>query len=315
MTHAVRQGTARRAEMPAAVSVDGVSKSFGETRALVDVSFSVSRGEVFGLLGPNGAGKTTLLEILEGHGVPDSGAVSVLGMTPRTAGPRLRDRLGVVPQTASFEMYLTVREHLRAFGNYYARNYPVDALIDLVGLNEKAGTLVGRLSGGQQRRLDLALALVGDPDVVFLDEPTTGFDVDARDQAWEVVAQLRDAGKTVILSTHNMAEAQALADRVAVIDRGEVAATGAPAELLGDDRARVSFRGDESLLSTLPDDLAKGARVSCGEVVLLRRDGVATVRAVLAWSDRTGVPLAGLRVERPSLEDLYVAVLADHHSE
>lgn len=296
------------------ISLEGVSKTFGDTRALDDVSFEVRAGEVFGLLGPNGAGKTTLLEILEGHGVPDSGRATVLGVNPRVAGARLRDRLGIVPQVASFELYLTVREHLQAYGAYFSRNYPVDDLIELVGLQEKAKGLVGRLSGGQQRRLDLALALIGDPDIVFLDEPTTGFDVEARDQAWHVIDSLRNTGKTIILTTHNMAEAQALVDRVGVIHRGRMAAVGTPDQLLADDRARITFSASEVDPASLPGDLSQAVRIESGEIVLIRTDSLGTLRALMDWADATGMPLRDLRVERPTLEDLYVAILREQRT-
>lgn len=296
------------------ISLEGVTKTFGDTRALDDVSFEVRTGEVFGLLGPNGAGKTTLLEILEGHGVPDSGSAAVLGVNPRVAGAQLRDRLGIVPQVASFELYLTVREHLQAYGSYFSRNYPVDDLIELVGLQEKTKGLVGRLSGGQQRRLDLALALIGDPDIVFLDEPTTGFDVEARDQAWHVIDSLRNTGKTIILTTHNMAEAQALVDRVGVIHQGRMAAVGTPDELLSDDRARITFAAAGVDPASLPGDLSQAVRIESGEIVLIRSDSLGTLRTLMDWADATGTPLRDLRVQRPTLEDLYVAILREQRS-
>ncbi|GAA1755855.1 MULTISPECIES: ABC transporter ATP-binding protein [Streptomonospora] len=292
-----------------AITVAGVSKSFGPVRALRDVDFSVRRGEIFGLLGPNGAGKTTLVEILEGHGVPDRGSVRVLGLDPRKAGARLRDRLGIVPQQASFELYLTVREHLLAFGGYYRSSLPVDELIDLVGLGEKRRSLVGRLSGGQQRRLDLALALVGDPDVIFLDEPTTGFDVEARDRAWRVVEALRAAGKTIVLTTHNMDEAQKLVDRVAVLYDGSPAAIGTPAELLADQGSRIGFRAGAITPADLPERLAGLARAEDGRIVLVAQDAAEALHELTGWARANDHTLPDLEVSRPDIEDLYLSIV------
>ncbi|KII00270.1 hypothetical protein LP52_02710 [Streptomonospora alba] len=291
------------------MTVSGVSKSFGPVRALREVGFAVRRGEIFGLLGPNGAGKTTLLEILEGHGVPDQGSVRVLGMDPRKAGARLRDRLGIVPQQASFELYLTVREHILAFGGYYRSSLPVDELIDLVGLGEKRRSLVGRLSGGQQRRLDLALALVGDPDIIFLDEPTTGFDVQARDRAWSVVEALRDAGKTIVLTTHNMDEAQQLVDRVAVLYDGSLAAIGTPAELLADQASRIGFRADDTAPGDLPAPLADAARLEDGRIALVVEDAAEALHELTGWARANGRALPDLQVSRPDVEDLYLSIV------
>lgn len=295
-----------------AVIVEHISRSFGDVHALRDVSFTVRRGEVFGLLGPNGAGKTTLVEILEGNGTPDSGTARVLGVNPKTADATFRDRMGVAPQMASFELYLTVREHVAAYAGFYRRALPVDELIELVGLTAKSSALVGRLSGGQLRRLDLALALVGDPDVIFLDEPTTGFDVEARDHAWAVVEALRAAGKTIFLTTHNMAEAQRLTDRVAILFRGQIAAIGAPDTLLPDAAAsRISFRAKAPRLEELPVSLQHAARYDRGEIVITHDDTTLALYELTGWARDTGIDLPALEVARPALEDLYLTIVQD----
>jgi ABC-2 type transport system ATP-binding protein len=297
----------RRQDGSTAITVERVSRSFGDVHALREVSFTVGRGQVFGLLGPNGAGKTTLVEILEGNGAPDSGIARVLGADPKTAGAAFRDRMGVAPQMASFELYLTVREHVAAFAGYYRRALPVD---ELVGLTAKSSALVGRLSGGQMRRLDLALALVGDPDVIFLDEPTTGFDVEARDHAWGVIEALRAAGKTIFLTTHNMAEAQRLTDRVAVLFRGEIAAIGAPADLLPDAAgSRISFRAGSLRPDDLPYSLQHAARFDRGEIVITHEDTPLALYELTGWARDTGVGLPALEVVRPDLEDLYLSIV------
>src|SRR6059058_833403 len=215
------------------VVVRELHKAYGEYEALRGVSFEIAAGQVFGLLGPNGAGKTTTVEILEGYRKRDAGSVEVLGIDPQRAGRAWRERVGIVLQSSSLYVSLTVRESLAVFGGYYARPRDVDEVIDVVGLTEKRDARVKTLSGGQQRRLDLGVALVGDPDLVFLDEPTTGFDPAARRRAWDTIRGLRSLGKTILLTTHYLDEAEQLADRVAVLRRGEIVASGPPAELTG----------------------------------------------------------------------------------
>ncbi|MCC3765522.1 ABC transporter ATP-binding protein [Glycomyces sp. TRM65418] len=306
----------RTVESTDSIIVQGLSKSFGPVQALADVDLTVQRGEVFGLLGPNGAGKTTLTEILEGHVKPTSGTVRVLDMDPIRANRTVRNRLGIVPQKGSFELYLTVREHVALFAGYYRQAFPVDDVIELVGLSSKSGARVGRLSGGQQRRLDLALALVGDPDIVFLDEPTTGLDIEARDRAWETVQAIRAMGKTVFLTTHNMTEAQRLCDRVAVLHSGRVAAIGAPSSLLPDERgATISFRGDEAEFKRLPADLAERARFKAGRISMDVDDARGPLHALTTWAVDSDVALADLEVRRPDLEELYLSILAHRDSE
>src|ERR671922_2218719 len=216
-----------------AVEVEGLRKSYNGTEAVRGISFAVAAGEVFGLLGPNGAGKTTTVEILEGYRPRDGGSVEVLGFDPERAGGDFRERIGVVLQSSQTWQFITVRETLRIFAGYYAHPRDVDEVIELVGLADKRDARVKTLSGGQKRRLDLGLALVGDPDLVFLDEPTTGFDPAARRAAWEMIRNLRSLGKTVLLTTHYLDEAEQLADRVAVLRNGVIVREGRPSELTG----------------------------------------------------------------------------------
>ena len=228
-----------------ALAVRELRKSYGAVEALAGVSFTVEQGEVFGLLGPNGAGKTTTVEILEGYRDRDGGDVTVLGVDPAHGGKALRERIGVVLQASDMPPTLTVREVHRMFAGYYAKPRDIDEVIALVGLEEKSGARVKTLSGGQKRRLDLGIALVGDPELLFLDEPTTGFDPAARRSAWELVRSLRALGKTVLLTTHYLDEAQQLADRVAVIRDGRIVKQGSPAELIGSaPKVEIRYRED-----------------------------------------------------------------------
>jgi ABC-2 type transport system ATP-binding protein len=264
--------------------------SYGELEAVRGVDLEVRRGEVFAFLGPNGAGKTTTVEILEGYRRRDGGEVAVLGEDPARADREWRQRIGIVLQGGKLEPYLTVAESLSLFAGYYRDPRPVEEVIDAVGLAGKADERAGRLSGGQQRRLDVGMALVGDPELLFLDEPTTGFDPSARRQAWEAIARLRDLGKTVFLTTHYMDEAQHLADRVAVIAAGEVVARGTP-EDLGDREgrpARISYRENGRAVELETDDPVR---------VLNELTGRALAE---------GTQLEGLEVRRPSLEDVYL---------
>ncbi len=226
------------------IVVSGLRKSYGEFEAVRGIELEVRAGEVFAFLGPNGAGKTTTVEILEGYRDRSAGEVSVLGADPGTAGREWRERIGIVLQQCRMRPELTVRETLDLYAGYYREPLPVERTIDHVGLGERADTRAGALSGGQLRRLDVGVALIGDPDLLFLDEPTTGFDPSARRQAWDVIAGLRDLGKTVFLTTHYMDEAQRLADRVAIIARGAIVAEGRPDELGDRERrpATISFR-------------------------------------------------------------------------
>ncbi|GIU96077.1 MAG: ABC transporter [Gaiellaceae bacterium] len=277
-----------------AISVRGLRKSYGAVEALRGVTFEVEPGEIFGLLGPNGAGKTTTVEILEGYRRRDGGEVSVLGYDPGDSPRALRERIGVVLQHSELTPLLTVRETHILFAGYYARPRDVDEVIELVGLAEKRDARVKTLSGGQKRRLDLGVALVGDPDLVFLDEPTTGFDPAARRSAWELVRALRALGKTILLTTHYLDEAQQLADRVAVIRAGEIVELGTPADLIGATRgAEIRYRRDGE------------------EVVIATDEPTAVLHRLTEEALRAGRELEHLEVRRPTLEDVYLELVDD----
>ncbi|MDX6255168.1 MAG: type transport system ATP-binding protein [Frankiales bacterium] len=291
----------------AAIAVDGLRKSYGDFEAVRGISFEVRRGEVFALLGPNGAGKTTTLEVLEGFRERTAGSVSVLGMDPTGQPLALRSRVGIVLQDTAVEAYLTVREVLERTAAYYTAPRPVPEVIALVGLEDKADQRVKALSGGQRRRLDVALGIVGRPELVFLDEPTTGFDPSARREAWGLVRDLADMGTTVILTTHYMDEAQTLADRLAIIAKGQIVAEGTPESLGGRDTAAAYIRFqlppgvavDE--LPDQPEIVTMG-----GAVVLSTDDELRVLHRLTGWALERGVGLAGLSVDRPSLEDVYL---------
>ena len=280
--------------MSSAVTVDGLEKAYGEVKAVRGVSFSIEAGEIFGLLGPNGAGKTTTVEILEGYRTRDAGRVEVLGVDPASAGDDWRERIGVVLQSGSLYAQLTVLEILRLFGGYYERARDVDEVIGIVGLEAKRSQRVHTLSGGQKRRLDLGLALVGDPELVFLDEPTTGFDPEARRRALDTIRSLRDLGKTILLTTHYLDEAERLCDRVAVLRDGEIAALGRPGELTG----------------ALPPTEIRYRRN--GEEVVVHTDEPTRVLNELTTEAlAVGHELERLEVRRPTLEDVYLELVGE----
>jgi ABC-2 type transport system ATP-binding protein len=272
------------------ISIRGLRKSYGDVEAVRGIDLEVQRGEVFAFLGPNGAGKTTTVEILEGYRRRSGGEVRVLGEDPEHADRRWRERIGIVLQSCRLDPYLTVRESLALYAGYYDAPRPIGETIELVGLGDKADARTGSLSGGQQRRLDVGMALIGDPELLFLDEPTTGFDPSARRHAWETIAGLRELGKTVFLTTHYMDEAQRLADRVTIISGGEIVARGTP-EDLGDREsrpARISYRENGS------------------EVELETTTPVQTLNELTGKALAEGRDLEGLEVTRPSLEDVYL---------
>jgi ABC-2 type transport system ATP-binding protein len=272
-----------------AVSVRGLRKSYGTQEALRGIDFTIEAGEVFGLLGPNGAGKTTTIEILEGYRRPDAGTVEVLGGDPQRSGTAWRQRIGVMLQSSSLYPALTVRESLDVFAGYYAKPRDAEEVVALVGLAEKANARVRTLSGGQKRRLDLGLALVGDPELIFLDEPTTGFDPGARRTAWETIRDLRALGKTILLTTHYLDEAEQLADRVAVLRDGVIVREGSPAELTGgvvETEIRYTRGGEE--------------------IVERTTDPTNRLHELTAEALARGELLDGLEVRRPTLEDVYL---------
>ena len=280
--------------MSNAISVRGLRKAYNGVEAVRGIDFEVATGEVFGLLGPNGAGKTTTVEILEGYRHRDAGEVEVLGFDPGRMQTAFRRRIGVVLQISELWAQLTVREVHRIFAGYYPAPRPIDDVIELVGLAHKRDAQLKTLSGGQKRRLDLGIALVGDPDLVFLDEPTTGFDPSARRNAWELVRSLRELGKTVLLTTHYLDEAQQLADRVAVLRAGEIVKMGRPSELIASSgRAEIRYRAD-------------------GETVVVETEELTrTLHELTGTALAEGRELDGLEVRRATLEDVYLDLMDD----
>ncbi len=293
-----------------AIEVRGLRKNYGDVEAVRDVDLHVDRGQVFALLGPNGAGKSTTVEILEGHRDRTAGTVSVLGMDPATGGREFRERIGIVLQETSVEKELTVAEAIELYGRIYSRQRPTAELIEIVGLEEKTDARVKTLSGGQKRRLELALGIVGDPELVFLDEPTTGFDPSARRQAWTIVDNLASLGKTILLTTHYMDEAQHLADTVAVIARGSIVAEGAPATLGGRAEAATTIRfsvpGDRD-----PSAIVAGVVLDEDEYVLTTHDSTRDLHRLTTWAMDGGFSLDNLAVSQPSLEDVYLSLVKE----
>jgi ABC-2 type transport system ATP-binding protein len=287
------------------VEVQGLRKSYDDLEAVRGVDLTVEVGEVFALLGPNGAGKTTIVEILEGFRDRTAGEVRVLGHDPAKRERDLRRRIGIVLQSTGVDPYLTVRETVALYAAYYPQSRDVDEVVEVVGLTEKRDARVIKLSGGQQRRLDVAIALAGDPELLFLDEPTTGFDPGARRNAWEIVRNLTGLGKTVLLTTHYMDEAQALANRVAVIAKGEIVAEGPPSTLGGRDvaRTRIRFRAPDN--AELPPSMAAWERSGDGHELFVD-DPVRALHELTGWALERGVELEGLEISRPSLEDVYL---------
>jgi ABC-2 type transport system ATP-binding protein len=291
-----------------AIVVEALRKAYGPVDAVSDVSFEVEAGEVFALLGPNGAGKTTTVEILEGFRSRDAGRVEVLGLDPgdRREQRDLRARTGVVLQELAVEPYLTVREVLARNAGFYPAPRPVDEVLRLVGLEDKASNRVKALSGGQQRRLDLGLGIIGNPELIFMDEPTTGFDPSARRGAWEVVHQLTRGGATVVLTTHYMDEAEALANRVAVIARGRIVAEGTPATIGGRDVGEVTIRfrlPGEMAASELP---IAPTRMAGDDVEIRTNDELTVLHELTGWALERRVELGGLTVNRLTLEEVYL---------
>jgi len=307
-----RDTTSTRSAGETVVEIKGLRKSYGTLDAVRGIDLEVHRGEVFAFLGPNGAGKTTTVEILEGFRHRTGGEVSVLGEDPAEASGDWRARIGVVLQESEPEPELTVEQCMTLYAGYYPRARPVRDTLEMVGLADRASQRCKSLSGGQRRRLDVALALVGDPELIFLDEPTTGFDPSARHAAWDVIGGLRDLGKTIFLTTHYMDEAEKLADRIAVIAHGEIVATGT-AETLGgrgDQPSLIRFTlpGDVAF-SDLPETiLAAGASTDNGAVEVSAASPLPVLGALAAWAAERGLDLPDLEVNRPTLEEVYLAL-------
>ena len=290
-----------------AVEVRGLKKSYGQLEAVKGIDLSVREGEVFSLLGPNGAGKTTTVEILEGHRERSAGEVSVLGFDPAKNDRAFRESIGIVLQETGVEPYLTVEEVIDLFRGYYPDPLPLDEIIEIVELKEKRKERVRRLSGGQQRRLDVAVGLAGNPRLLFLDEPTTGFDPSARRNAWKMIDNLRSTGKTIVLTTHYMDEAQLLADHLAIIVAGSIVAEGTPSGLISSQYASTKIEfvlpdGDHEL----PSNLRSQAARTRDSVVLSSDDPMRTLHELTGWALEQRVHLGGLIVSKPSLEDVYL---------
>lgn len=288
------------------IEVKGLVKSYGDVEAVKGIDFHVDRGEVFALLGPNGAGKTTTTEILEGYRTRTAGEIGVLGHDPAKRERSLRAKIGIVLQSTGIDPFLTVRETIDMYSGYYPKRLETDHVIEVVGLKEKRDTRVNKLSGGQQRRLDVAIGLAGDPELLFLDEPTTGFDPSARRNAWELVKSLVALGKTVFLTTHFMDEAQYLADRVAVIARGEVVAEGTPDTIAGRDQMTPKIRIRVPSGADAPP--AAGPALADGSFAMSTADPTRVLHDLTAWALEHGYAFETIEVQRPSLEDIYLEI-------
>ena len=296
----------------AVIEVRGLQKRYGAIEAVRGVDLRIEHGEVFALLGPNGAGKTTTVEILEGHRARSGGEVRVLGYDPERNPVALKQRLGIVLQRTGLEPYLTVAETIDMFRGYYPQPLPLDDVLAVVGLEEQRNQRVRRLSGGQQRRLDVAVGLAGDPTLLFLDEPTTGFDPTARRGAWAMIRNLRTLGKTVLLTTHYLDEAEVLADRVAIMVRGEIVAEDTPAGLIAaETETSIRFRLPEG--ATLPEEFGRH-ETTAGRVEIRTPDPTRVLHALTDWAIAAGIALEDLTVHRSSLEDVFLRLTGEEES-
>jgi len=308
-------------ERPIAIEARGLRKAYGQLQAVRGVDITVRRGEVFCLLGPNGAGKTSVVEILEGYRTASAGEARVLGIPvggSTTASRELRERVGIVLQSCGVQPDLTVSELVEMYGRYHRHPRPVDEVLSLVELEAKRDERAGALSGGQRRRLDLALALVGDPELIFLDEPTTGFDPAARRQAWSAIRSLCELGKTILLTTHFMDEAQHLGDRVAVMRAGEIIAEGTPDELGGRDRRPAEIRftlPDGVTLDDVPAVPGGQRTLDAGHVLVHTSEPVRAAHIITGWALERGIGLGSFQIAQPTLEDIYLELTGGDHAE
>ncbi len=303
-------------EQDAAIRVSGLHKSYGEHEAVRGIDFEVGKGEVFGFLGPNGAGKTTTVEILEGYRERTAGEVSVLGIDPIQATREWRTRIGLVLQECELNPLLTVAETMDLYSSFFPNPRPVDETLDLVGLGNRQEARVGSLSGGQQRRLDVGVGIVGNPELLFLDEPTTGFDPTARRDAWNMIQGLKDLGTTIVLTTHYMEEAQHLADRVVILREGLIVAEGAP-DTLGDQLGRetmIRFRSIDGVANRAADAIGREPVVSGNQATIATTEPQRDLYRLLSWAEGEGITLPDLEVRRPSLEDVFLEVTSDQGS-
>jgi ABC-2 type transport system ATP-binding protein len=296
-----------------AISVHGLRKAYGENEAVRGIDFEVAPGEVFGFLGPNGAGKTTTIEILEGYRERTAGEISVLGIDPSDATREWRTRIGLVLQECELNPLLTVAETMKLYSSFFPKARPVDETLDLVGLGSKRDARVGSLSGGQQRRLDVGVGIVGNPELLFLDEPTTGFDPSARRDAWNMIEGLKELGTTIVLTTHYMDEAQHLADRVVIMREGGIVAEGAP-DTLGEQLGRetmIRFRTLDGIADRASGAIGRDAVISGDQATIASTDPQRDLYRLLSWAEEEGITLPDLEVRRPSLEDVFLEVTSN----
>jgi len=292
-----------------AIDVRDLKKSYGDLEALRGINFTINRGEIFALLGPNGAGKTTIMEILEGYIQRTSGHVSVLGYDPDSSPEDLRSRVGIVLQETGVDLYLKVGEIIKQFSGFYQNPKPINEILDVTGLREQSDIRIRRLSGGQRRRLDVALGIVGDPELLFLDEPTTGLDPYARRNTWNMIASLRELGKTILLTTHYMDEAEVLADKIALLNAGIIEAEGTLEELRTYKKATtIKFELDDAI-NRMPVEISKLANVIGNEVKLETTTPMSSLAILASWALNEEIELRGLSVQQQSLDEIFIELV------